>query len=90
MIGICFLTMHAEPFAIFTTETDGANDGAYMGLFNIFICLPQIIASVSSFAIFPLVGRSMPTMLLIGGISWLIGAALMDIIKSRDPESNEA
>ncbi|MCT6900937.1 MAG: hypothetical protein M3Z40_07805, partial [Bifidobacterium sp.] len=65
-------------------------DGAYMGLFNIFICLPQIIASVSSFAIFPLVGRSMPTMLLIGGISWLIGAALMDIIKSRKPESNEA
>ena len=90
LIGICFLTMHAEPFAIFTTETDGANDGAYMGLFNIFICLPQIIASVSSFAIFPLVGRSMPTMLLIGGISWLIGAALMDIIKSRKPEPNEA
>ena len=29
-------------------------------------------------------------MLLIGGISWLIGAALMDIIKSRKPESNEA
>ncbi|GAX07485.1 sugar transporter [Secundilactobacillus silagincola] len=81
LIGICFLTMHTEPFAIFTTTTDGANDGAYIGLFNVFICLPQIVASISSFVIFPMVGDSMPTMIVIGGVSWLIGAALMDIIK---------
>lgn len=81
LIGICFLTMHAEPFAIFTTETDGENDGAYMGLFNIFICLPQIVASLASFVIFPLTGNSMPAMLVIGGVSWLIGAALMGVIK---------
>jgi hypothetical protein len=43
--------------------------------------LPQIVASVSSFVIFPMVGDSMPTMIVIGGVSWLIGAALMDIIK---------
>lgn len=83
LIGVRFLTMHTEPFAIFTTATDGANDGAYIGLFNIFICLPQIVASISSFVIFPLVGNSMPAMIMIGGISWLIGAALMGIIKDK-------
>lgn len=89
LIGICFLTMHTEPFAIFTTSTDGENDGAYIGLFNVFICLPQIVASVSSFAIFPLVGNSMPAMIAIGGVSWLIGAALMGIIKSDSKTKSE-
>ena len=30
------------------------NSGAYLGLFNTSICLPQIVASVVSFALFPL------------------------------------
>ncbi len=81
--------MHTEPFAIFTTATDGQNDGAYIGLFNVFICLPQIIASVSSFVIFPLVGNSMAAMVMIGGISWLIGAALMSVIKTDSHVKSE-
>ncbi|WP_041092363.1 SLC45 family MFS transporter [Paucilactobacillus hokkaidonensis] len=89
LIGVCFLTMHTEPFAIFTTATDGQNDGAYIGLFNVFICLPQIIASVSSFVIFPLVGNSMAAMVMIGGISWLIGAALMSVIKTDSHVKSE-
>lgn len=88
LIGICFLTMHAEPFAIFTTSTDGQDDGAYMGLFNIFICLPQIVASLASFVLFPMVGHSMPAMTIIGGIAWLIGAALMGVIHVEHPAEN--
>ena len=67
MIGIGWVSMNAIPFMYLTSELDGENDGTYLGLFNSTICLPQIVASVASFAVFPLVGQSMPAMLLIAG-----------------------
>lgn len=46
----------------------------YIGLFNIGICLPQIVASLLSFVIFPLVGHSQPMMMLIAGLSLFCAA----------------
>lgn len=88
LIGIAFFTMHVEPFAIFTSSLNGENEGTYIGLFNCTVCLPQIIASVISFIIFPLVGSSMPAMILIGGGSMLIGAILMNVVKDAAPQKD--
>ncbi|QOD86363.1 SLC45 family MFS transporter [Weissella viridescens] len=74
MIGIGWVSMNAIPFMYLTSELDGENDGTYLGLFNSTICLPQIVASVASFAVFPLVGQSMPAMLLIAGALMVLGA----------------
>lgn len=63
LIGIGWISMNSIPFALLTTALAGKHEGAYLGLFNCSICLPQIIASVASFAIFPLIGKSMPGML---------------------------
>ena len=46
--------MNTQPFTLLTEAIDGENSGAYLGLFNTSICLPQIVASVASFALFPL------------------------------------
>lgn len=81
LIGISYLTMQTEAFAIFTSSLDGKNEGAYMGLFNCGICLPQIIASVASFAIFPMVGNSMPAMILVAGLAMFLGAGAVWTIK---------
>ena len=70
-IGINNLTMNTQPFTLLTEAIDGENSGAYLGLFNTSICLPQIVASVVSFALFPLLGSSMPAMLLFAGIMML-------------------
>lgn len=82
LIGIDNLTMNTQPFSLLTESLDGKNEGAYLGLFNGSICLPQIIASLASFAIFPLVGKSMPAMLFIGGVSLLLGALSVSLIHS--------
>ncbi|MCH4160737.1 MAG: SLC45 family MFS transporter [Bifidobacterium sp.] len=88
LIGIAYLTMQTQAFSIFTTSLDGKNEGAYMGLFNCGICLPQIIASVASFAIFPLVGKSMPAMILVAGIAMLLGILAVSVISDnhKNPE----
>lgn len=86
LIGISYLTMQTEAFSIFTSSLDGKNEGAYMGLFNCGICLPQIIASVASFAIFPLIDQSMPGMILVAGIAMLLGAVAVGIIKEDKPQ----
>ncbi len=82
--------MQTEAFSIFTSSLDGKNEGAYMGLFNCGICLPQIIASVASFAIFPLIGKSMPGMILVAGIAMLLGVFAVAVIKEDTPQRNLA
>jgi maltose/moltooligosaccharide transporter len=88
LIGVSYLTMQTEAFSIFTSSLNGKNEGAYMGLFNCGICLPQIIASVASFAFFPLIGKSMPGMILIAGIAMLLGVVAVSAIHEDKPQSS--
>lgn len=74
LFGICYFTIHTLPFTLLASSLNGENEGAYIGLFNIGICLPQIVASLLSFVIFPLVGHSQPMMMLIAGLSLFCAA----------------
>lgn len=80
LIGIAWASMMAFPFTILTNALSGANMGTYLGLFNGSICLPQIVASLASFGIFPLLGSSMPTMILVSGILMALGALSVGIV----------
>lgn len=84
LIGMAWAGMMTFPFTILTNALSGKNIGMYLGLFNGSICLPQIVASCLSFALFPLVGSSMPSMLLISGILLIIGALSVSIIKENN------
>ena len=86
-IGIAWAAMMTFPFTILTNELSGNNMGTYLGLFNGSICLPQIVASCLSFVLFPLFGSSMPTMILLSGISLLIGALSVFFIKETNDRS---
>lgn len=78
--GIWGFTLSTVPFTLLTSSLNGENEGAYLGLFNVGICVPQILASVLSFAIFPLVRHYQPAMLIIGGVALIIGAACVFLI----------
>lgn len=80
MFGIGNFSINTIPFTLLTSSLNGKNEGAYLGLFNVGICVPQIIASLCSFFLFPLVGHNQPMMLLLGGISLLIGAFAVQAI----------
>lgn len=80
MFGIGNFSINTIPFTLLTSSLNGKNEGAYLGLFNVGICVPQIVASLCSSFLFPLVGHNQPMMLLLGGISLLIGALAVQAI----------
>ena len=84
LIGCAWAAMLAMPFALVTNALQGyGHMGAYLGLFNGTICVPQIIAAALGGTILSLVGSSQSTMMLVAGISLIIGAACVTIIKVK-------
>ncbi len=82
LIGCAWAAVLALPFTILTNALSGANMGAYLGLFNGTICLPQIVAAALGGLILKYcAGESPIVMLLIAGILLLIGAFTVFIIK---------
>ncbi len=81
LIGISWAGMNTYPLTMVSNALSGKHMGTYLGLFNCSICLPQIVASLHSFMIFPMVGNSMSAMMLITGISGFLGAISVLAIK---------
>ena len=88
-IGMCWVTINSIPFTILTNALDGKHDGTYMGLFNCWICFPQIVASVCSFALYPLLGNYMPHMLFVAAVLALIGAFTVYVVKETSVEKGD-
>ncbi|WP_367341662.1 SLC45 family MFS transporter [Limosilactobacillus sp.] len=88
-IGIFWVTMNSIPFTILTNALDGKHDGTYMGLFNCWICLPQIVASIVSFGLFPLLGSSMPHMLDFAAVMLICAAAAVWVVKETSVEKGD-
>ena len=85
LIGCGWAAMLAMPFTFVTNALQGyGHMGAYLGLFNGTICLPQIVAAVCGGTILSLVGSHQSTMMTVAGISFLIGAACVFIIKDKN------
>lgn len=87
LIGIAWISLITIPFTILTNALDGQHDGMYLGLFNCFICIPQIFASVVSFSLFPALGESMPHMIMISGICFFICSILIWVVKETSAEN---
>lgn len=86
LIGCGWAAMLAWPFTILTNSLKGGNIGTYLGLFNCSICLPQIIAAITGgwiLSAFSTPGEIAPQyiMMIIAGISLIIGACCVGIIK---------
>ncbi len=72
---------HLPTLTMVTNALSGEHMGTYLGLFNGSICLPQIVASLASFGLFPLLGNAQPNMFLLAGIILALGAASVGFIK---------
>lgn len=83
LIGCGWAAMLAMPFAMLTNSLSGSSMGAYLGLFNCTICLPQIIAALLGGVILSLVGSSQVMMLVVAGVSMLLGAIAVFGIKEK-------
>lgn len=82
LIGCAWSAILALPFTILTNALKGrGNMGAYLGLFNGTICLPQIIASSLSGIIISMLGGSSIIMLVVAGVLLICGALSVFYIK---------
>ena len=91
LIGCGWAAMLAWPFTILTNSLKGGNIGAYLGLFNCTICIPQIVAALVGGWILSLMSRPGELapeymMMLIAGIAIGIGALCVFIIKEGSGE----
>ena len=75
LIGCGWAAMLSMPFTFVTNALQGyGHMGAYLGLFNGTICLPQIIAALCGGSILGMVGHHQSTMMTVAAVSMLIGA----------------
>lgn len=87
LMGCAWAAMLAMPFTILTNALSGGNIGAYLGLFNCTITVPQIVAALCGGLIlhcFPAAANGAPMtvgMLLVSGILLGCGSAAVWIIK---------
>lgn len=84
LIGCGWAAMLAMPFTFVTNALEGyGHMGAYLGLFNGTICLPQIVAALCGGTVFSLVGGHQSTMMIVSGVLLVAGALSVGIIKSK-------
>ncbi|MCM1519338.1 MAG: MFS transporter [Lachnoclostridium sp.] len=92
LIGCAWAAMLAWPFTILTNSLKGGNIGAYLGLFNCSICIPQIIGALLGGPILSLFGQPGQVapqymMMIVAGVSLIIGAICVVFIREHQPES---
>jgi maltose/moltooligosaccharide transporter len=84
LIGCGWAAMLAMPFTFVTNALQGyGHMGAYLGLFNGTICVPQIVAAICGGTILTLVGGHQSSMMLVAGVSFLVGAACVFVINTK-------
>ena len=83
-IGCGWAAMLAMPFTLVTNALQGyGHMGAYLGLFNGTICVPQIVAALLGGSILTLVGGHQSTMMIVAGVLFVIGSCCVFAIKEK-------
>lgn len=84
MIGAGWAAMLAMPFTFVTNALQGYGHlGAYLGLFNGTICLPQIIAALVGGGILSVVGSHQSNMMIVAGVLLVLGSVAVSGLKNK-------
>ena len=85
MIGAGWAAMLAMPFTFVTNALQGyGHMGAYLGLFNGTICIPQIVAALCGGHLLHLVGSHQSNMMVVAGILLVCGAVFVSLIDKKE------
>ncbi len=84
-IGLVWASILAMPYAILTGSLPSNKMGIYMGIFNFFIVIPQIVAaSILGFFIKSIFNNQSIYALVLGGISMILAGILVVFVKDED------
>ena len=85
MIGAGWAAMLAMPFTFVTNALQGyGHMGAYLGLFNGTICIPQIVAALCGGHLLHLVGSYQSNMMVVAGVLLVCGAIFVSLIDKKE------
>ena len=85
LVGCVWAAMLACPFTLVTNALQGyGHMGAYLGLFNCAICLPQIIAAACGGTVFGLVGGTQSAMMFVSAVLLVFGSLSVFAIKKKE------
>ncbi len=88
-VGIAWASILSMPYAILTSSLRAEKMGVYMGIFNFFIVIPQILAaSILGFMMRSLFNDGAIWALVAGGISMIIAAATVYFVEDVDNPRN--
>ena len=85
-VGIAWASILSMPYAILSTALPARRMGVYMGVFNFFIVIPEIVASLGFGPLIRvLFGRENPNaplyVVMLGGACLLIAAACVALVR---------
>ena len=85
-VGIAWASILSMPYAILTGALPPGKLGYYMGVFNFFIVIPQIVAAaILGYLVKQFFGGDTLYAIVVGGVSLLVAAALMLRVKDEAP-----
>ena len=87
-VGLAWSSILSMPYAILTGSLPSHKMGTYMGIFNFFIVIPQIMAAtILGFFVTKIAGNHAIYALLLGGVSFLIAAVMTLFVKDEDEKN---
>ena len=88
-VGIAWASILSIPYALLSDSVPAAKMGTYMGIFNFFIVIPQLVAaSLLGFLLKTFFGEQPISALVIGGISMIIAG--LTVLRVPEPHPQGA
>jgi maltose/moltooligosaccharide transporter len=83
-VGIAWASILSVPYAILAGHLPPGRTGVYMGIFNFFIVIPEIVASLGfGWVMSHLLGNNRLAAVIAGGVLMALAAALMQRVEDR-------
>ncbi|NJL02405.1 MAG: SLC45 family MFS transporter [Spirulinaceae cyanobacterium RM2_2_10] len=90
-LGIAWASILAIPYSLLSDALPDKKMGIYMGLFNAFIVIPQIVAALGlGWVVANLFDRDRLLVVVLGGFSFLLAACLMPLVKDEVSAGDKA
>jgi maltose/moltooligosaccharide transporter len=83
-VGFAWASILSLPYALLSDSVPAEKMGVYMGIFNFFIVIPQLLAAtVLGFLLRQFFGGEPVYALVIGGLSWFIAG--LAVLRAQEP-----
>ena len=83
-VGVAWASILSMPYVILSSSVPAQRMGVYMGVFNLFIVIPQVVMSfITPYLIEHVIGTDPLRVVMLGGLSMLVAAASVLVVRDE-------